>query len=370
MKKPTLRGLIPFIIISFVSVQCTNKPVTKYFEATQHQLVYSGRVEALENEVILAGSAASFSAWFTGDTCVVYLKNNHPEGLHNFYSIELDNEDLGRFRIEGDTSIAIPIEINFQRDIHKVMISKSTEAANGYINVVGIMCEALVDPPKKAEKSIEFIGNSITCGMGNDTTIACHTNQWYDQHNAYWAYGPTVSRALKVNYLLSSVSGIGMYRNWNGIGPVMPEVYENLYLNLDERKKRDFSAFTPDIISICLGTNDLSDGDGINPRSPFDKQIFTTAYIEFVEMLLQHYPQTQVALLNSPMVQGEKNQMLLECLNQVKTHFDNKSNKPLAIFEFEPMIPGGCDYHPSISDHMLLADQLYSFYKQLLEADN
>jgi lysophospholipase L1-like esterase len=362
--------LLLFVFVSFITVHC--KSPEAIFHASNHEnLLYSGRVEKLENEMVLIGSASSVSAWFTGDTCVIHLKNNHPNGLHNFYSVELDNEDLGRFRIEGDITVAIPVEISFQREVHKVMITKSTEASNGYINVEGIFCETLAEPPKQPEKSIEFIGNSITCGMGNDTTtFPCHTDQWYDQHNAYWAYGPTVSRALKVNYLLSSVSGIGIYRNWNGIGPVMPEVYENLYLNLEEQNKRDFSTFHPDIVSICLGTNDLSDGDGINARLPFDQNKFTARYIAFVEEILKHYPKTQIALLNSPMVQGEKNEILLESLNAVKNHFNGKPYKVPAIFEFEPMIPGGCDYHPSINDHMLLADQLYPFYQELLEKVN
>lgn len=353
-------------LVAIFTVQCQLNEAMFY--ASNHEnLLYSGRIEKLENEVILIGPASSVSAWFTGDTCVLHLKNNHPDGLHNFYSIELDHEDLGRFRIDGDTTLAIPIEISFQKDLHKIMITKSTEASNGYINVEGIFCENLVTPPKQPEKSIEFIGNSITCGMGNDTTILpCHANQWYDQHNAYWAYGPTVSRALKVNYLLSAVSGIGMYRNWNGIGPVMPEVYENLYLNLDDRKKRDFTGFQPDIVSICLGTNDLSDGDGVNWRHPFDPAVFTAQYIAFVETILKHYPHTQIVLLNSPMIQGEKNEILLECINEVKNHFNQATNKALLIFEFDHMIPGGCDDHPSINDHMLLADQLYPFFKDLL----
>ena len=346
---------------------CVTSTPHKY-AVTNNSFTYSGITEQLTNEVVLIGSASSATAYFSGDTCVVFLRNYNEHGLYNYFSVELDGEDLGRTRIEGDQMMAFPIPITFPKEVHKISIYKSTEAANGYINFGGLLCKRLQKPEKQPQKNIEFIGNSITCGMGNDTLlIPCHTNQWYDQHNAYWAYGPTVSRALDVNFLLSSVSGIGVYRNWNSLAPTMPQVYENLYLNNNNQQKRDFTAFSPNIVSICLGTNDLSDGDGTHERLPFDEEKFTQAYIQFVETIYTHYPETQVALLNSPMIKGEKNQILMKCLNAIKDHFEDKSYKPIEIFEFENITPHGCDSHPDINDHMMMADQLYPFYKKLLE---
>jgi hypothetical protein len=367
-----MRKIQLFVVIAFLMtlllVSCTRKEPKKFAVDNQY-INYSGRIDKINNEVILIGSASSVSMQFTGDTCVVYLKNNTPNGLHNYFSVELDGEDLGRTRIEGDSLLTIPIEIAFQREQHTLTIYKSTEAQNGNIIFAGVLCEELLEISDKPHGSIEFIGNSITCGMGNDTTdIPCHTDQWYDQHNAYWAYGPIVARSINVNYMLSSVSGIGIYRNWNvEDGPTMPMVYENRYLNTDGSKKWDFSQFTPDIVSICLGTNDFSDGDGIHERHPFDAEKFTSTYIKFVESIYSHYPSTQVALLSSPMLSGEKGALLVKCLSDVKKHFANSAHLPIAIFEFEGIVPHGCDYHPDIDDHILMADQLIPFYQELLD---
>jgi hypothetical protein len=30
-------------------------------------------------------------------------------------------------------------------------------------------------------------------------------------------------------------------------------------------------------------------------------------------------------------------------------------------------VPHGCDYHPDIDDHILMADQLIPFYQELLD---
>ncbi len=70
-----------------------------------------------------------------------------------------------------------------------------------------------------AASLIEFIGNSITCGAAADPSeVPCGTGVYHDQHNAYYAYGPRVARALAANYIVRSVSGSGIYRNWNSDG--------------------------------------------------------------------------------------------------------------------------------------------------------
>lgn len=362
----SIKRLLIILSVTMYVSGCQVKAPQKY-NADNKLLAYSGRIDKISaNEVKLIGSASSVTMQFTGDTCVIFLKNNTPNGLHNFISLELDGEDFGRTKLEGDSMIALPVEITFQRDQHELTIYKLTEAANGNVVFGGVICQQLLEQPAKPDKSIEFIGNSITCGMGNDTLdIPCQTDQWYDQHNPYWAYGPIVSRALKVNFMLSSVSGIGIYRNSNIENKyTMPYVYENLYLNTDASKKWDFSSFTPDVVSICLGTNDLYNGDGIHERPPFDANLFTSSYIKFVEKIYSHYPATQIALLSSPMIIGEKDSILFQCLTNVKNHFAGQ--KPIAIFQFEGIIPHGCDNQPNIDDHIQMAEQLIPFYQQLL----
>ena len=74
-------------------------------------------------------------------------------------------------------------------------------------------------------------------------------------------------------------------------------------------------------MSICLGTNDLSDGDGIKTRLPFKRENFLTNYIAFVNTVPSHYPEAKIVLLNSPMIVGDKNDILVSCLTEVQSHF-------------------------------------------------
>lgn len=355
-----------FVIAYFVSSVYAQ---TKIYKADASQIIYSGRIDRSSADgITLIGSASFASFKFKGDSCSIFLKNGAPDGLQNYIALEMDSKYLGRLRIESHSMEVYPVPVEQSSAQHILTVYKATEAQNGNIVFGGVVCHSLLNAPVLPEQSIEFIGNSITCGMGVDhKEIPCHEDQWYDQHNAFLAYGPRVARKLNVRYMLSSVSGIGIYRNWNSAGPTMPQVYENLYLNTDSSRTWDFAQFTPDIVSICLGTNDFSDGDGKKERLPFNAEAFTKHYIDFVQTVFNHYPHTKIVLLNSPMVTGEKNKIFIVCLKKVITHFSKTDYKSIELFQFTDIMPHGCDTHPDAEDHRLMAEQLYPFYKGLLD---
>jgi len=332
---------------------------------------YAGRVEVQENnKVLLIASASSVSFEFEGNTCIINLQSVDTYEHHNFVSLELDGEYIGRVRIEKGTAQKIPITITNKNKKHHLTIYKATEAANGAVLFIGTTAK-LIESIAPKKKKIEFIGDSITCGFGNDTAeIPCGTGEWYDQHNGYWAYGPIASRSLDVDYVLSAVSGFGMYRNWNDEHKdeaIIPDVYENLYLNKDNSKPYNF-AFQPDLVSICLGTNDLSDGDGKKERLPFNEEKYVSNYITFIETVYKHAPAARIVLLNSPMVSGDRNVVLVRCLKKVIEAFQHDTqHKTIALFEFQSMKPNGCGSHPDIADDKIMADQLIPYFKKLLD---
>ncbi len=218
---------------------------------------------------------------------------------------------------------SFPILVTEKKNTHHLAIYKATEATNGGVLFAGTTAKLIPSPTPKNKKKIELIGDSITSGFGNECfRNSLRNRRMVDQHNAYWAYGPVLSRALDIDYVLSSVLGYGMYRNWNNEHteePIIPEVYENLYLDKDQSKPYDFK-FQPDSVSICLGTNDLSEGDGKKPRLPFNEEKYVSNYIEFIKTVYKHAPNTRIVLLNSPMVSGVKNVTLVNCLKKSFKH--------------------------------------------------
>lgn len=351
-----------FICLSKVAASCSDKKDIMYF--------VQGRTEVVSGNIRLIGAASSITFDFTGTNCLLKLQSVDTDPHHNYVSLELDGKYIGRLRVEAGEMREYPVAVK-GKGHHRLVVCKATEAANGYVDFLGTTAKVQPYGDFKKRKKIEFVGDSITSGMGNDfAQVPCGTGEWYDQHNAYWSYAAITARTLDVEFLLSSVSGIGMYRNWNDDHEKeanMPEVYGRLHLKLESDTPFD-ATFQPDIVTICLGTNDLSLGDGTKPRAAFDEKKYTENYIAFVQMIYGRYPNTEIVLLTSPMVNGARHQVLLKCLRTVVSAFaSDKAHKPLSIFEFKPMAPNGCGYHPSIDDDKKMASGLVPFLKKRLD---
>ncbi|HVG16928.1 MAG TPA: GDSL-type esterase/lipase family protein, partial [Chitinophagaceae bacterium] len=324
------------------------------------------RVDSLQN-IHLISSAVHFGFRFEGKDCKIFA--SLPDvNSHNYIQYELDGKYVKRIKIDGRQKEPIIFSAPTPGK-HTVIIYKATEAHTGDViieKIEGKKISALAITPAPL---IEFIGNSITCGAAADASeVACGTGSYHDQHNAYQAYGPRVARELNTHFILSSVSGIGIYRNWNSDGPAMPKVYEKTDFRSDGATLWNFNQYTPRVVSIALGTNDFSNGDGKRARAPFDSAAFVTAYIKFVNLVVTKYPTAQVALLSSAMVNGPNRVLLQNCLEAVKSVVDAKkgTTKPIALYFFKPMQARGCSGHPSVEDHEILASELVPFFKSLL----
>ena len=264
-----------------------------------------GRTVVNKQQLELISSASHVGFSFEGTACQVFAAL--PNGQdHNYLQYELDGVYQKRLKVTGASGAPLVIT-SPSAGKHTVWLYKATEAHTGPIALLKITGQALKALPNPKLPLIEFIGNSITCGAAADPSeVPCGTGVYHDQHNAYMAYGPRVARALHVNFVLSSVSGIGIYRNWNSDGPNMPQVYEKLDFQEQSSVRWNFATYSPKVVSIALGTNDLSAGDGKTPRLPFDSARYVNTYLDFIKLVKSKYPQAQLALLSSPMASGDR----------------------------------------------------------------
>ena len=344
-----------------------NSTANNVLQATELQ-PYGRTILNDKKELALISSAVHFGFSFEGTECRVYASLPYAPS-HNYLQYELDGIYQKRIKVEGDSSMPITISTP-NNGKHTVWIYKATEAHTGDILIQKIAGENLRALPVPERTVIEFIGNSITCGAAADPSeVPCGTGEYHDQHNAYYAYGPRVARELNLNFIMSSVSGIGIYRNWNSDGPTMPQVYEKTDFQLNNQRLWNFNTYRPKLVSIALGTNDFSGGDGKHERLPFDSAVFVSNYISFVKTVKSKYPNAQIALLSSPMINGRSRELLQNCLTAVKKSIDATylSDKPVALYFFKPMHARGCTGHPNVEDHAILAAELVPFFKKLVE---
>jgi lysophospholipase L1-like esterase len=328
---------------------------------------YSGRID-FENprqpKLISAGSYFTFD--FTGSTCAIQLENEQEGNGFNFIAVECDGKYLGRIKVVKDQKKYVLVS-GLEDTHHTILVCKATEALTGFIELLGIECENIALPGTKPNYRIEFIGNSITCGAESDISeYLCNSGNWQDRHNAYLAYGPRIARSLNAEWVLSSVSGMGLTRNWNTEGPALPAFYDNLYLNSDSSKKWTGADYNPGLVTICLGTNDNSDGDGSYDRKPLDPVKFVNEYIRFVKHIRQRYPLSIICLINSPVFDGELRLRFQSYLESTVNSLKNETgDQKIFYFSFQKKYEGGCGGHPSADEHLLMADELLPFLKKI-----
>jgi GDSL-like Lipase/Acylhydrolase family/Carbohydrate esterase 2 N-terminal len=340
--------------------------------ANNPQLMWQGRTyEDHSGFRHLVGSVSSLKFRYSGDHCRIWIQNLAPPGGYCYITLIVDGVRQPRIAIHKDTFSPLEITPPKESEFHDLELYKETEAVNGHIVISSVEAEAIGLFPLSKRKKIEFIGNSITVGMGSDPALMpCESGIPADHQNAFDAYGPRTARALEMDYIITGVSGMGMYRNWNTDYPVMEDVFESVVMSPDPTSPRwNFNEFIPDIVSICLGTNDLSDGDGVNPRLPFDGNLFIQKYIDFLGILHQYYPEAEIVLTNTPVTKENKNEQLMSCLGTIKSKAgtDIPGMKPIRIFSFSLFYGSGCSGHPSVGQHGEMAKEMVGFFRDTFE---
>jgi len=355
-------------LLFFIGLQQGQAESQPSFSPTHQAIHYFGRIDfTVPQKPRLSGAGCCLQFQFIGPECILFLRDQGLNGNHGYLAVLIDGQYQGRIRINRDQSRYV-IARNLFHGRHNLVICKATESQTGYIEFSGISCEKIAPPERTPQRRIEFIGNSITCGMGLDQTeIPCGGGQWYDQTNAWLAFGPLTARRLDAEWLLSAVSGIGLTRNWNSERPVMPQVYRNTYLNTDSTVIWPAAAFVPDLIAICLGTNDFSAGDGSYKRASLDSAQFVGEYIRFIKMLRGRYPDAQLVCLSSPALEAAKNARLMVYLQAVVEYIrGEQKDARIARFSFSRTYNKGCSGHPDREDHEQMAEELTPFFKNLM----
>jgi lysophospholipase L1-like esterase len=334
-------------------------------------LQWHGRTYADKSGDRYLVSPASYCSFrIKGEKCRIRIQNAAPPGEYNYFSVTVDGLHQKRIILKPYSLLHYDIPIPSPGELHDIMISKETESSCGAVIITGIEAAELLSPPSEEKKKIEFIGNSITAGMSSDDSdIPCGNGNWYDQSNAYDAYGPRVARELKMDYAVTAVSGIGVYRNSGSDFPVMGDIYGSTFMSGQSGDpKWDFHQWQPDIVAINLGTNDFSDGGGMIERLPFDSTKFIEKFVSLVEIVHKHYPDAKIILLQSSMSGPQYIDIHKACLDAVAQK-SRMADEGLSInvFSFSHFNASGCYGHPGVEDHKRMAGELLPVIRELIQ---
>jgi len=247
---------------------------------------------------------------------------------------------------------------------HTVELFKRTEAFVGQLQLAGFQLEqgrSLVPLPPRPERRIELVGDSITCGYGNESANEKEHFTPATENN-YLAYGAVAARALGAEYVAVAWSG-----KWLFGKEAIPLLYDKA-LPLDPNSAWDFSSWVPHAVVVNLGTNDFG------PRNPTEQE-WQDAYRAFIQTIRKHAPQSHVfcavgSMMSDSYPPGRK---ALSTVRQYTTGLVEALRKAgdarvhYVEFDVQDAKNGlGGDWHPSVKTHRIMAERLTAAVKKEL----
>ena len=333
----------------------------KIINANHEQIEYTGRID-FSNEMVpkFSYSGVSIRAAFTGTSIAAIMDDNVGE---NYYNILLDGELLDTLLVTKGKR-TYKLAENLENTTHEIEIFKRTEEMFGKTQFFGFVLDenaSLVELQNKRTKLIEYIGDSITCGYGNEGELGGTFGATTENHFA--TYAAITSRNFNARHLAVCKSGIGVYRNYDGPVEGNDDCMTNLYSRIflwDETPEYNF-AEKPDLICINLGTNDFSTMQGDSAR-------YTDHYLGLIDTLQTKYKMPEIICLLGSMISGETLPKVRSYLQNIVEIANQKNRGKVHFFEMSTQTGDlgiGIDYHPSAAQHRRNGEELTEFIAKL-----
>ena len=204
----------------------------------------------------------------------------------------VDGELVSRTECRNEEPEWITLWESKEKKHQEIRFVKITEASKGKIGILELETDGgFFKPEEKKTKRIEIIGDSITCGFGNEAEDNAMS---FDpkEENGWTSYGALAARELGYEFSIVSESGICVTRPKYPLADqhAMDEIYQYTDEAFDSRCGKEpalwvFKDNPQDIIVINLGTNDANP---IRFYQDFDEieeteKLFHSAYKRFVQ---------------------------------------------------------------------------------------
>ena len=295
-----------------------------------------------------------------------------------YFMAQIDQAEPFKVAFRGERDSVVTLATALPDGRHLVRLMYVIEGYEFFPEFWGFVLDEgrqLIEAPRLPSRKIEFIGNSITCGYGNEG-LKKEEGFDYATENHYYSYASIVARNLQAQHWVVARSGIGAYRNYDGPKTGNPESnmpvqyeYTGYAWKPELRKeatflqeKWDFSRYQPDVVCINLGTNDLS-----TPN--YDLTLLKQGYQKLLKMVRQHNPKAKIVFLTGSMLYNQELQMAKQLLDEVTAEAQKAGDKEVYRFDMNH-IDGeaflGNDWHPNVYQDEKMAGELTPYLRKLM----
>lgn len=308
-----------------------------------------------------AWSASTVAVTIDGGSLSVKFK----EGGKNFWQVVVNGEASAVLELQPGEHV-YPVVSNLPAGRHVIELVKRTEASVGVTQFLGFQTgdDTRLLPTSARPRRIEVIGDSISCGYGNEAPGKEH-NFAPATENAWLAYGAVASRAVNADYVCVAWSGKKLWPN-NSIvdlyGRTLPASAES---------KWDFAAWTPDVVVINLGTNDF------NAKENPEEAGWVEAYVGFIKQIRARYPKAPIycalgTMLSDWPAARKPRTTILGYFAKVIEQANAAGGPPVRLLDMGVQKPEngyGANWHPNVKTNALMGAQLAETLKKDLGWD-
>ena len=342
-----------------------------------------GRTLIGENGVLWFNwPAAGFRLRFTGKTLKARFAARQDSMLAPFETTPLLLDPVIGVRLEGNSEIVLRRKLTeadqwvtlYDGEVceHLLEVRKLSENIMGKCGVMEVETdgEFLPAPPKKAAL-LEVVGDSITCGYGNETDKPGFRTE---DENGLAAYGFLAAEELGMEYSAVSVSGCGV------ADPVWLPGMENrgmltMYAYADAplerslgglKTKWNFASNPAKVIVINLGTNDAND---IKMRNfaPEATAEFHENYKALLKLIrAENGPEAKILC-----TLGSMDYYLWDEIRDIAAAYQAESgDREVYCRKLGPIVEFtegfGADTHPSVKSHLRMGKELAAAIREIL----
>lgn len=267
------------------------------YEATSDNVKLIGRTYRKGDTTILGYSASGIEFKCTGTKAVFNVNGSVGEARIGVF---VNGKLVKQGYIKNKKTNAVEVELPEGESTVKLI--KLSEAAQSVIAIDSFEVDGKPQPTEAAKHSIEFIGDSITCGYGVDDPLGKSFSIYNE--NAAKTYAYKAAQNFGADYSFVSVSGAGVISGYSGNGKIndallVPNFYDKFCFTwswFDGEQTAnydwDFSQYQPELIVVNLGTNDNSYTKGDADKCAE----FENGYVNFLKEIRAKNPNSEILL--------------------------------------------------------------------------
>ena len=359
----------PLILLLLVSVTSganarQNSNLTQVLVAADHaNYQYAGRIDFSDRRApVLSWPGSSITTVFTGTTIAVVLDDQYGKNYFNAFIDEDWNNPVVLKLDAGEKTYAVAKDL--PAGTHKLTLFKRTEGEEGNTVFKGLLLDEKAQikaPAARPARRIEFFGDSITSGMGNEAPEDGEDGNLADK-NHFLSYAALTARALNAEHHTISQSGIGIMVSWFDF--IMPDFFDQLSAVGNNDSQWDFTQWSPDVVVINLFQNDSWLVEKRLDPIPNEAQRIQ-AYVDFVGRIRSVYPKAYIVCALGSMDATKAGSAwpgyISAAVARIKTE-QNDQRIDTLFFPFKEFYK-----HPRVHHHRADAELLTAFIRQKMD---